>query len=98
SSAAQARRHASIVGNRRTRVYYIQSTRSGLPAQRDRVYFATAADARAAGYQPARSGTVPIDPRLTWRGGRDLPSLGKRRESAPPPRSIQKPAAPPEAQ
>lgn len=97
ASAARARRHARILANRRTRVYYLRRTYAGMPARRDRIYFATIADARAAGYQPARRDTVPIDPRLTWRNGRSLPSLGTRREPTTP-RGIQKPAAPPNAQ
>ena len=97
ASAARVRRHKRILANRQTRVYYVRRTR-GLPARRDRVYFATIADARAAGYQPARRDTVPIDPRLTWRSRRDLPSLGTHREPNPPPKSIQKPTAPPRTQ
>src|SRR5947208_9405355 len=56
------RRHAWVMGNRRSRMYYIRRTSSGLPAPGDRVYLWNVADARAAGYQPVRRDTVPIDP------------------------------------
>ena len=92
------RRHAWIMGDRQTHVYYVQRVSSDLPSRANRIYFPSASDARAAGYQPVRRDVVPVDPRLTWQNGRNLPSLGKRHEPPPPPKWIQKPAAPPDAQ
>jgi hypothetical protein len=92
------RRHAWIMGNRQTHVYYVQRVSNSRPSRANRIYFSSAADARAAGYQPAGRGVVPIDPRLTWQNGRSLPSLGKHREPPPPPKWIQKPASPPTEQ
>ncbi len=97
SSGHTVRRHGGIIGNRRSRVYYLRRTGSGLPARANRVYFGSVADARAAGYQRARQAVIPIDPRLTWRNARGLPSLGKHHEP-PPPKWMRKPTVPPGAE
>ena len=90
-----ATRHGRIAGNRRTHVYY--RTASRLRAPRNRVYLWTIARPRAAGYRPAPRGAIPINPRLTWRAGRNLPSLGTRHVPRPP-KEMLKPLAPPAEQ
>ncbi len=39
-----------VIGNKKTRVYHLPGDRGALPAPQNRVYFHTAAQARAAGY------------------------------------------------
>ena len=53
SGAAAAQ--GSIVGNKRTHVYHLSGD-GHLPAERNRVYFQTEGDARAAGYHPVGGG------------------------------------------
>jgi hypothetical protein len=87
--------HGRIVGNRQTRVYYLAQAPSRLPAPQNRIYFGTPDEARAAGYRPAAPKAIPVDPRLTWKGTRSLPSIGKQHVPPPPPKDMRKPVAPP---
>jgi hypothetical protein len=89
-------RHSRIVGNRRTHFYRVLAYRSQWPPSRDRIYFQTVAQARAAGYRQAAQGPIPVPAPLTWRGTRhQLPSLGKHRVAPQSPHDMEKPVAPP---
>jgi hypothetical protein len=92
------RRHAWIMGDRQNHRYYIQLVSSDWPPSADRIYFRTAAAARAAGYRPVRRDVVPVNPRLTWQNWTGLPSLGKQRQPPPPPPPMDRPVAPPDSQ
>ena len=43
----------AIIGNKRTHVYHLAGAKGSLPAEKNRVYFHSEAEARAAGYHPA---------------------------------------------
>lgn len=91
--------HGRIVGNRRTRLYYMAQNPNRLPARPNRIYFGTAAEARASGCRPAPGNAIPINPQLTWRQAkRHLPSIGTHHVPPPPPQEMQKPLAPPAGQ
>jgi hypothetical protein len=64
-----------IIGSRRTRVYRRAAEGGSLPAARDRIYFRSEAQARAAGYRPARQRPVVLQ------------SLPPSRSQSPPPAS-----------
>jgi len=42
-----------IIGNKTSHVYHLPGDKGTLPAEKNRVYFRTEKDARAAGYRPA---------------------------------------------
>lgn len=46
--------HGAIIGNKNTKVYHLAGERGALPAEKNRVYFSTEAQARAAGYHAAK--------------------------------------------
>ncbi len=46
----------NIIGNKRTHVYHLPGDNGALPAEKNRIYFATEAQAQAAGYRLARHG------------------------------------------
>ena len=43
----------AIIGNKRTHVYHLAGAKGSLPAEKNRVYFHSEAEARATGYHPA---------------------------------------------
>jgi hypothetical protein len=43
----------AIIGNKRTRVFHLPGEKGSLPAEKNRVYFHSVAEATAAGYHPA---------------------------------------------
>lgn len=53
-----------IIGNKRTHVYHLPGETGSLPAEKNRVYFMTEAQARAAGYRPAKQGLAKGRKRL----------------------------------
>lgn len=44
-----------IIGNKNSKVYHLPGAGGNLPAEKNRVYFKTEAEAKAAGYRPAGS-------------------------------------------
>lgn len=53
----EAASHAGqIIGNKNTKVYHMPGKGGSLPAEKNRVYFKTEAEAKAAGYHAAGSG------------------------------------------
>ncbi len=48
--------HGNIVGNKQSHVYHMPGDRGSLPAEKNRVYFRTEAEAQRAGYHRAGMG------------------------------------------
>jgi metal binding Ada-like protein len=58
----------AIIGNKRTHVYHLPGEKGSLPAEKNRVYFHSVAEATAAGYHPAgqhRTGSMGRHPHTT---------------------------------
>lgn len=53
SGGGMSRMSGNIVGNKKTRVFHLPGDRGQLPEPQNRVYFRTAAQARAAGFHEA---------------------------------------------
>lgn len=47
-----------IIGNKNTKVYHLAGDKGMMPAEKNRVYFKTEAQAKAAGYHVAKAGAV----------------------------------------
>jgi hypothetical protein len=75
TTQSTSRYAGSLIGNRRTRVYQRAADWGRLPAGKDRIYFRSEAQARAAGYRPARQRPVVLQ------------SLPRSRSQSPPPAS-----------
>src|SRR5437879_5401979 len=55
STGSRAPFAGAIIGNKRTHVYHLPGEKGSLPAEKNRVYFHSVAEATAAGYHPAGS-------------------------------------------
>lgn len=63
-----------IIGNKRTHVYHLAGDTGNLPSEKNRVYFRSEAEARAAGYHPARQRGTGGAARHRSRSGMRRPS------------------------